>query len=61
MSLYRVSYQSMTAFYGPVLIEADNEEEARRRFGRGAFNGGERTLIRAVPVSDSDLRREVEK
>lgn len=55
--IYRVTYQSMTAFYGPRFIEAEDEHQAKRIFANGAFSKGEMTLIRAVPVSlDEALR-----
>lgn len=53
--MYRVTYQSMTAFYGPSFIEADSEYEARKKFGRGAFSESERSLIKARPVSASEV------
>lgn len=56
MKLYRVTYQSMTAFYGPDFIEAESAEEAREKFGKGAFSAGERCLIRATPVSADEVR-----
>lgn len=59
--IYKVWYQSMTADYGPAFIEAGSEEEARARFGGGAFSRGERGLIRAEPVSPADLRRALEQ
>jgi len=43
--IYRVTYQSMTAFYGPKFIEAENEYEAKRKFANGAFSQGEMSLI----------------
>lgn len=54
--IYRVTYQSMTAFYGPSFIEAKSEYEARRKFAGFAFSQGEMSLIRAVPVSTRDLQ-----
>ena len=54
--IYRVTYSSMTAFYGPDFIEADSAEEARSKFGQGAFSQSERQLIRAIPVSASEMR-----
>lgn len=59
--IYRVTYQSMTAFYGPSYIEADDEHEAKRKFARGAFSQGEMSLIRARPVSADEMRRALRK
>jgi hypothetical protein len=53
--IYRVTYQSMTAFYGPSFIEADDEYEAKRKFAKGAFSQGEMSLIKARPVSASEV------
>jgi hypothetical protein len=53
--IYRVTYQSMTAFYGPSFIEAEDEYEAKRRFARSAFSQGEMSLIKATPVSASEI------
>ena len=55
--IYRVTYQSMTAFYGPSFIEADSEYEARRKFAGSAFSSGEMSLIKAVPVSGNEIAR----
>ena len=54
---YRVIYQSMTAFYGPSFIDAESEYEARRRFAGTAFSQSEMSLIKATPVSASDIQR----
>ena len=54
---YRVTYQSMTAFYGPSFIEADSEYEARRKFAGTAFSQGEMSLIKATPVSSNEIKR----
>lgn len=53
--IFRVTYQSMTAFYGPSFIEADDAEEAKRKFARGAFSKGEMSLITAREVSAREL------
>ena len=53
--MYRVTYQSMTAFYGPSYIEAEDEHQAKRIFARGAFTHGEMALIKARPVSASEI------
>lgn len=55
--IYRVTYQSMTAFYGPSFIEAEDEYEAKRKFAKGAFSQGEMSLIKARPVSSGEMRR----
>ena len=55
--IYRVTYQSMTAFYGPFFVEADSEYEARRKFAGSAFSAGEMSLIKASPVSAGDIQR----
>lgn len=57
MTMYRVTYNSMSAFYGPSYIEAESEYEARRKFARNAFSQNEMSLIRAVPVSLDEMRR----
>jgi hypothetical protein len=54
--IYRVTYRSMTAFYGPSFIEADSEYEARRKFANGAFSQGEMALIHATRVSSDEIR-----
>lgn len=55
--IYRVTYQSMTAFYGPSFVEADSEYEARRKFAGSAFSAGEMALIKARPVSSVEMQR----
>lgn len=55
--IYKVTYNSMTANYGPAFIEAESEQEACSKFGRGAFTGSERSLISARPVSEHEIRR----
>ena len=55
--IYRVTYQSMTAFYGPNFIEAETEYDARKKFAGTAFSQGEMSLIKAKPVSASEMRR----
>jgi hypothetical protein len=59
--MYRVTYQSMTAFYGPSFVEADSEYEARRKFAGSAFSQGEMSLIRAREVSPSEIRRALQE
>ncbi len=58
MPMYRVTYASMTARYGPKYIIADSEYAARRRFwGGGAFTKGEMALIKATEVSEDEMIR----
>lgn len=50
--IYKVWYQSMTAFYGPKVIEADSPEEAKQKFNaRGAFLPHEVGLISAKEIT----------
>lgn len=51
--IYRVSYSSMSAHYGPKFVEAENETEAKyKAFDRGAFTPGEFAFcISAKPSS----------
>lgn len=49
--IYRVTYQSMTAFYGPTFIEAESEAHARRKFAGDAFRQEEMCLINVKPSS----------
>jgi len=44
MPIYKVSYGSMTATYGPSFIEAGSPEEAKMKFGGAAFSSGERAV-----------------
>lgn len=60
MPMFRVSYHSMTATYGPSYIEADDAHEAKRKFAKGAFSAGEMSLIKARPVSADEIRRALE-
>lgn len=55
MSIYRVTYQSMTAFYGPDFIEADSPDEARAKCT--AFSRSEWPLLNVREVSASEMRR----
>lgn len=48
--LYKITYESMTARYGPRIIEADDELEAKRKFAGTAFRKEEYRLIRVVPL-----------
>lgn len=60
MSIYRVVYRSMTAFYGPAFIEAESASEAKRKFGKGAFTRDEMALMDARPVSLDEMKRALE-
>lgn len=55
MPIYKVTYQSMTATYGPSFIEADSEDEARYKFAGGAFSQREMPLMRAREVSAKEI------
>jgi hypothetical protein len=55
MSIYRVTYRSLTAFYGPKFIEADSAAEAKRKFAKGAFSQDEMVLIEAKPATVNDV------
>jgi len=55
MAIYSISYGSMTAHYGPSIIEADSEDEARNKFGNGAFSQRERCLISARKISTREM------
>lgn len=57
MPIFRVTYRSMSAFYGPSFIEAKDEYEARRKFAARAFRPEEMSLIHATPVSADDCAR----
>lgn len=47
---YKVMYQSMTATYGPRIIEADNEYDAKRIFAGTAFRKEEYGLIKVKKI-----------
>ena len=55
--IYKVTYQSMSAFYGPSFIEAENEDQAKRIFAGSAFNRSEYGLIKVVPSSLKEMQR----
>lgn len=55
MPLYSVSYGSMTAHYGPSIVEAESEYEARRKFAGTAFSSGEMGCISAREVSSREI------
>lgn len=59
--LYRVTYKSMTAFYGPNYIEADDEHQARRIFAGSAFSPNEYGLINVRESSVQEMRREIQR
>jgi len=57
MAIYKVTYGSMTATYGPSYIEADSPEQAKRKFGN-CFTGGERAFcMTAREVSEREIRQ----
>lgn len=61
MAIYRVTYGSMTAHYGPKFIEAASESEAKRRFG-DCFSDGERAFcMTAREVSPKEIRRALQE
>ena len=55
--IYKVTYQSMSAFYGPSYIEAEDENQARRIFAGSAFSRNEYGLIKVVPSSLKEMQR----
>ncbi len=56
MSIYKVSYGSMTATYGPSFVEADSPEEAKMKFSGTAFSAGERAVcMSAREVSEKEI------
>lgn len=57
--IYKVTYQSMSAFYGPSFIEAEDEYEAKKIFAGNAFNKNEYGLINAIPSSFKEYNRYV--
>jgi hypothetical protein len=57
MSIYRVTYASMTASYGPSFIEADSEQIAKRKFAGSAFSAGETGCITAREVSTREMQQ----
>lgn len=44
MPIYKVTYGSMSATYGPSFIEAETPEEAKMKFGGTAFSAGEQAI-----------------
>lgn len=59
MALFKVSYSSMTAHYGPSYIEAEDEYEAKRKFGN-CFSDGERAIcMTAREITPKQAAREM--
>jgi hypothetical protein len=53
--IYRVSYSSMTAHYGPHFVEAETETAAKyKAFDRGAFTPGE--FAHCITAKPSSIR-----
>ena len=46
---YKVTYQSMSAYYTSI-VDAKNEHEAKRKFAGNAFRESEWGLIKARPA-----------
>jgi len=61
MPMYSVSYGSMTATYGPSFIEADSEDEARRKFAGSAISQREMPLVRAREVSGREIAQSLKE
>jgi hypothetical protein len=61
MAIYRVTYASITARYGPSFIEADSEQAAKRQFAGTAFSAGEMGCITAREVSVREMQRDVSR
>lgn len=57
MAMYRVTYQSMTATYGPSFIEAKSEQAAKEIFASKAFSRSEMSLMRARLCTSAEIRR----
>ena len=57
MAMYRVTYRSMTASYGPNFIEAEDEFHAKRIFAGTAFSRSEFDCIHAEEISTADIQR----
>lgn len=55
MPIFRVTYSSMTARYGPSFIEAEDEFAAKRKFAGTAFGQGEMGCISAEEVSSRQM------
>jgi hypothetical protein len=61
MPIYKVSYHSMTASYGPGYVQADSELEAKIKWAGGAFSQSEMGLISAVVVNDREIIEALKK
>jgi len=48
---YKVTYESLMAFYGPRIIEAEDEIEAKRIFAGNAFRKEEYGMIKVRKVN----------
>lgn len=57
MAIFRVTYLSKTARYGPSYIEAEDEMQAKRKFAGTAFTAGEMRLIEAREVTAKEMCR----
>jgi len=57
MPIYKVTYSSMTAHYGPTIVEAEDEAQARRLFAKGAFSQNEMGCISAREVDTEEIVR----
>jgi len=59
MAIFKVSFTSMTAHYGPRFIEADDEYQAKRTFSNGAFSESEIRMMTARKVSVQEIQEEI--
>lgn len=57
MPIYKVTYQSMSAFYGPSFVEANDEYSAKKKFAGNAFSQSEFGLIKARECSLKEMRQ----
>lgn len=55
MTIYNVTYSSMTAHYSG-FVEADDERQAKRRFGDGAFSHAEMRMMTVRKATLSEAR-----
>ena len=62
MGIYKVWYKSMTAFYGPHVVEADDEQDARMQLARsmgttdyGCIEVKSITLKEAMTMKNQDI------
>ena len=51
----------MSACYGPTVIEANSEWEAKRKFAGSAFSSSEISLISAKQMSSQDIMNAIRK